>query len=303
MTETRGTRHGKDALESIITALFVPAMQPDRFEKALSSGADAVIIDLEDAVASATKSAAREILRERLPYLDRRVPLGVRTNAMATAHVGLDVALVADVIGSLDFLVLPEVQGPGEVHEFLTMLRSVSSPEAVEPLSILALIESSAGLLNAPAIASVPEVRRLALGAADLAEEWDVAPSAEGREFDFALQQLVVASRASELNGPIDSPHMNVQDHAGLSRRAASAAGLGVKGKLCIHPAQVDPAAAAFVVSEHEYLRLQEVIEVFVRAEATGDSSVRLRDGSFVDYPVYRRAFRQVAAYEKVHQR
>lgn len=303
MTGAQETRHGKDALDGVITALFVPAVQPDRFEKALGSGADAVIIDLEDAVASAAKSAAREMLRDRLPYLDRRVPVGIRVNAMSTAHVDLDVALVGELIGSLDFLVLPEVQGPGEVNAFLALLRSVSSPDEVDRISILALIESSAGLLNAPAIASVPEVRRLALGSADLAEEWDVAPSAEGREFDFALQQLVVASRASELNGPIDSPHMNVQDHAGLSRRAASAAGLGVKGKLCIHPAQVKPAAAAFVVSGDEYLRLQEVIEVFARMEATGDSSVRLSDGSFVDYPVYRRAIRQVSAYEKVHKR
>lgn len=299
-----GKATGETVLEAVVAPLFVPATRPERFAKALTSGADAVIIDLEDAVASAEKGTARQILREQVPGLGGAdAPLGVRVNGAATEHLTEDAALVAALADDLDFLVLPEVQGPQDVGRLQELLGAstherTAEPRAVETLPLLALVESSAGLLNAPAVAQLPAVRRLALGAADLSEEWEIEPSPEEREFDVARQHLVIASRAAGLNGPIDSPHMNVRDAGGLSRRTAAAAGLGVKGKLCIHPSQVAAVQEAFLVSAEEHQRLQELIRVFEQAESAGDSSVRMPDGGFVDYPVYRRAVKQVAAYE-----
>ena len=304
-------------LDAVVSPLFVPATRPERFTKALTSGADAVIIDLEDAVAASEKGNARRILREHVPGLEARVPLGLRTNAANTAHLADDAALAAELVPHLDFLVLPEVQGPEDVRRLEELMAAAgdsawelsdstegasggSSPQgAGVVLPLLALIESSAGLLTAPAVAQLPAVRRLALGAADLSEEWEVEPSAEEREFDVARQHLVIASRAAGLNGPIDSPHMNVRDAEGLGERVAAAAGLGVRGKLCLHPDQVATVQEAFLVSAEEYARLRDLMAAFEQAEAAGSSSVRLPDGGFVDYPVYRRAAKQVAAYEK----
>lgn len=305
------------ALDAVVSPLFVPATRPERFAKALASGADAVIIDLEDAVASSEKANARQVLREHVPGLRAEVPLGLRTNAANTEHLAEDVALASALALHLDFLVLPEVQGPDDVRRLGELLAAQEesrdqlegSAASAEPavrtrgaavaLPLLALIESSAGLLAAPAVAQLPAVRRLALGAADLSEEWEVEPSFEEREFDVARQHLVIASRAAGLNGPIDSPHMNVRDAEGLSVRVAAAAGLGVRGKLCLHPSQVATVQEAYVVSAGEYARLKELMETFEQAEAAGNSSVRLPHGGFVDYPVYRRAAKQVATYEK----
>lgn len=313
--------HQETVLDAVVSPLFVPATRPERFAKALNSGADAVIIDLEDAVALSEKSSARRILREQVPKLEARTPLGLRTNAANTEHLGEDAALAAELAPHLDFLVLPEVQGTGDVRQ-LEELLAVAAKSSGEPaddmaenmeadspargagvvLPLLALIESSAGLLAAPAVAQLPVVRRLALGAADLSEEWEVEPSLEEREFDVARQHLVIASRAAGLNGPIDSPHMNVRDADGLRRRVAAAAGLGVKGKLCIHPGQVLMVQEAFLISAEEHARLRELMDAFEQAEAVGNSSVRLSGGGFVDYPVYRRAAKQVATYERFYR-
>lgn len=289
-----------EPLEAATAPLFVPATRPERFVKALNSGAELVIVDLEDAVAFSEKDAAREILRERIPELAGQGPLGVRVNSARSEHLRRDVEVIGDIAESLSFVVLPDVQRADDVLLLQDLLRSAGG-EAAAGIPLLALIESSAGILHAPEIARLVGVRRLALGAADLSEEWEIEPSEEEREFDIARQQLVIASRAAGLNGPLDSPHMNVGDAAGLSRRTAAVAGLGVRGKLCIHPDQVAEVQSAFVVSAAEYGRLKRLIESFEQAESRGDASVRLPDGDFVDYPVYRRAVKKVLAYERVH--
>lgn len=291
-------------LELLRAPLFVPATRPERFSKALASGADAVIIDLEDAVAHSEKDAARQVLREALPGLaDRGRPVGVRINAASSEHLGADVELLGEVAEHLDFLVLPEVSG---VHD-LEALGGTRDPAAApsnasSQLPVLALIESSRGLLEAAAIAAAPRVRRLALGAADLAEDWRIEPSVEEAEFDHARQHLVIASRAAGLAGPLDTPHMNVNDDDGLARRTRAVAQLGMQGKLCIHPGQVQTVLSGWVVSVQQHDQLRELVEVFEQAERSGNSSVRLDDGSFVDYPVYRRALRQIQAFEEHHR-
>ena len=285
-------------IDEITTPLFVPANRPERFEKACQSGADAIIIDLEDAVAGSEKQAAREALRRELPTLvSGSVLVGVRTNSTATEYFPDDTALLAELIECVDYMVLPEVHSTADL-EILQQHLNLSD----DPLPVVALIESSRGLINAANIAEFPTVRRLALGAADLSNEWEIEPSPSGTEFDYARQQLVIASRAAELNGPLDTPHMNVRDTQGLALRMESVTQLGLKGKQCIHPNQVDTVRQAFLVSSEEYSRLTELVRVFKKAEGRGNASIQLEDGSFIDYPVYWRALKHVEAYEQFHR-
>jgi citrate lyase subunit beta / citryl-CoA lyase len=282
-------------IDETTTLLFVPADRPDRFEKACRSGADAIIIDLEDALAASQKDAARATLRRELPTLDsQKVLVGVRVNSAATTYLPQDAALLAELADHVDFVVLPEVQGTEDLQFFEKHLNG-----GKDNLPVLALIESSRGLINALEIAEYPAVRRLALGAADLSHEWQIEPTGAGEEFDHARQHLVIASRAAGLNGPIDTPHMNVQDRDGLAARMEPVVQLGMKGKLCIHPSQVDTIQKGFLVTDEEYYRLKELINIFEEAEGKGNASIKLEDGSFIDYPVYRRALRHVASYEQ----
>lgn len=295
-----GARVSADAFQA---PLFVPGSRPERFTKALSSGADGVIIDLEDAVAAAEKQNARTALLRTVPGLrveqgrdDVVPPLGVRVNGPETDHLARDVAMIADLVNHLDFVVLPQVRAAEDIDTLSKHLLGITE------LPVIALIESSRGLLNAADIAQSPGVRRLALGAADLSEEWEVQPSASEAEFDHARQMLVIASRAAGLNGPLDSPHMNVQDVEGLQMRMRASAQLGMTGKLCLHPRQVPAVRESLVVTAREYERLCGLISDFEASESAGEASIRLADGSFVDYPVYRRALAQVRAYHEVHQ-
>lgn len=283
-------------IDEITTPLFVPADRPERFEKALRSGADAIIIDLEDALAASEKETARDTLRREVPKLStENVLVGVRTNSAATEYLPKDAALLAELIDHLDFVVLPEVQG---VEDLKVLERLMNAGD----LPVFALIESSRGLLNAVEIAAYPTVRRLALGAADLSQEWQIEPTTAGLEFDYARQHLVVASRAAGLNGPVDTPHMNVQDKEGLLSRMDPIVQLGMKGKLCIHPSQVDTVRNGFLISQEEYSRLKQLIRTFEESEGSGNASIKLADGSFIDYPVYRRALQHVENYDRFHR-
>ena len=293
------TTTGPAELDRIAAPLFVPATHPERFGKALNSMADSVIIDLEDAVAVSEKEAARDVLSREVSRLPpHRQLLGVRVNGAGTDEIDRDSELVDELGDRLDFVVLPEARSTDDLQRLQELLTG-TSPQSSLP--VLALIESSQGLLNAPSIAQFPIVKRLALGAADLSEEWEIEPSPEETEFDYARQQLVVASRAAGLRGPIDSPHMNVRDADGLKRRLLAVLRLGMKGKLCIHPKQVEPVLRNFVISTEEYRRLRELAGAFEAAESAGESSMRLQDGAFIDYPVYRRAKKQIELYEQFH--
>ncbi|GFZ92893.1 HpcH/HpaI aldolase/citrate lyase family protein [Nesterenkonia alkaliphila] len=286
-------------LDQLTAPLFVPATRPDRISKACVSGADAIIIDLEDAVAKSEKATARNLLRQQLPSIHTgAVPVGLRINSVAAEHFPADAELAAELQDLLDFVVLPEVQGPD-------CLQSLDDKLGTPPdkLPILALIESSRGLINAAEIAEHPTVRRLALGAADLSNEWEIEPTPGAVEFDYPRQKLVIASRAAGLNGPLDTPHMNVRDREGLAQRMPAIVRNGMKGKLCIHPDQVATVRRAFLPTDQEYSRLCTLIDAFEKAEAEGVASIRLIDGSFIDYPVYQRAKKHIASYDAFHAR
>lgn len=264
-----------------VTVLFVPGDRPDRYAKAATSGADVIILDLEDAVAPAAKTAARRAVTGALRGTGEPLRALVRVNAAgAPAHdddVGALVDLASRPGHGLLGVMLPKADDPRVITEVIGRLHA-ADPE----LAVVPLVESAAGVLRAPEIAGVPGVTRLALGAIDLTA--DVDAELDSPIVTHAMAQLVLASRAAGIAPPVDSPATEIRDTAVVAATARAARGCGFGGKLCIHPAQLDPVRTAFHPSPEQIAWAQRVL-------AAGDSAVQV-DGKMVDRPVVLRAGR-----------
>lgn len=256
--------------------LFVPASRPDRFERAVHSGADAVIVDLEDSVPHAAKATARSALAA---WLGTSPPPGVwvRVNPVGSADLAADLRLCANAAG-LAGLVLPKAERAVD----LDRVADVVGPQ----VRVLALVETARGLLRAEELANHPSVDLLAFGNLDFAADcgMDVTDPDEV-ELLGVRTQLVVASRAAGLPGPIDGVTVDVRDPERTRKDAARAARLGFSGKLCVHPSQVAAAHEGFRPSESELAWAREVLDR-VR------DGVGVVDGAMVDRPVLLRAQR-----------
>lgn len=256
-------------------ALFVPATRPDRFAKALSAGADAVIIDLEDAVGHAEKAAARDALAASLPTSGTIL---LRINAAGTPwHEGdLDVARGLPLAG----VVLPKAESRADAERVAARVG--------DQCAVVALIESARGLAEARAIAAAPRVARLAFGSIDFAADLGCAHTQQA--LLAARSELVLASRLAGLAGPIDGVTTRVDDEMLAEDEAAYGADLGFAGKLCIHPAQVAPVLRGFAPGPDEVAWANRIIA----ALAEGGSVVTV-DGAMVDAPERLRAQRILA--------
>lgn len=274
------------ALASARSFLFVPAHRPERYTKALASSADAVIVDLEDAVAPADKLAARQVLVQALSNLDaaQRVRLLVRINAGGTPWHADDLA----AMGSLVTRGLVAVMVPKA--ESATALAEVAA--AVGPAcALLPLIESVAGLDAIDALAACPQVLRLAFGHLDFQVDAGLACGPDESELAPVRLALVLASRRAALAAPVDGISPGTQDTVQLASDAARSRRGGFGGKLCIHPAQVAVVNAAFAPSAAELDWARRVQAAF---KAAGGGVFSL-DGRMVDAPVLRLAQRTLA--------
>jgi citrate lyase subunit beta/citryl-CoA lyase len=268
------------SLASARSVLFAPGNDRHKLAKALESGADAVVADLEDAVPPEEKSAARTVVRELLPAASTSSLVAVRVNAADTSFWEDDLRAVADL--ELAALVLPK-----------------ATPEAVERLGregppVLAIVESAQGLRRAYDVASAPRVAALALGAVDLGVELRLEPRADGQEVLVARSLLVLDSAAAGLRAPFDLVHLALDDVEGLEAECRLARSLGFRGKVCVHPAQVEVVNRVFLPTRDELERARRVVEAYERGVADGAGVVRV-DGEMVDLPVVERA-RQVLA-------
>jgi citrate lyase subunit beta / citryl-CoA lyase len=277
------------------TLLFVPGDRPDRIAKAVASGADGVAIDLEDAVAAARKDAARTAVRSTLQDLpDDGLPvLSVRINAIDSGLADDDVAALEPVLHRLALVIVPMSSDPDGIHCAAELLARAERSAGLDvgQTGIVPLVETAAGILAAPAIAASHErVHTLAFGPADLSRELGITPTADGDEFLHARSHLVLAAAAAHRPPPIDGPHLDLGDTDGLARSAGRARALGFGGKQVIHPAQIAAVTDAFSATQAEVDWARAVDAAFTAAEADGVSSIRLPDGSFVDYPIARRA-------------
>jgi citrate lyase subunit beta/citryl-CoA lyase len=273
-------------LASARSFLFVPANRPERFAKALTSGADAVIIDLEDAVAPADKPAARGQLTDGFAQLNPadRARLVVRLNALGTPFHDDDLSLLQQLAAQgLAGVMVPKA-------ETVDGLRRVS--DAIGPAcGLLPLIESVAGLDAADALASAPQVLRLAFGNLDFQADLGLTCGPDEAELVPVRLAVVLAARRALLPLPVDGVTPGTQDMEQLQRDAARALRGGFGGKLCIHPMQVAGVNAAFSPSAAQLEWARRVLAAF---EAAGGGVFSL-DGRMVDAPVVRLAQRTLA--------
>ncbi|WP_295046145.1 CoA ester lyase [uncultured Paracoccus sp.] len=244
--------------------LFVPANRPERFAKAAASGADAIILDLEDAVAVDAKDAARAALARDFTDL----PVIVRINAHATPWHDADVAAVAALNPAA--AILPKAEDAAVTAQVAKALG----------LPVIALIESAPGLAHARAIAQAPGVVRLAFGSVDFCA--DLACAHLREVLLPARSELVLASRLAGIAAPIDGVTVQLDDLSVSHDDAAHARALGMTGKLCIHPRQIAEVRRAFAPTPAELDWARRVV-------ASGDGAVSV-DGAMVDEPVRIRA-------------
>lgn len=267
--------------------LFVPANRPDRFEKALTSGADAVIFDLEDAIEPRRKDEARKIVGDYLAAGKTsapRVQRLLRVNAFDSAWYADDVAL-ADSLAGLDGIVLPKCASPGEV---------AAVAEATASGAVFPLLETAQGIVNAAAIAgAAAPIAALIFGAEDLTAQLGIPRTIDGEEILFARSQVVLAAAVAGVEA-IDAVVIDITALDDLRRDARRARALGFAGKMAIHPSQVPVINEVFTPSQTEIDRARRIVEAFEQAEAKGEGVVRL-DDRMVDQPVVARARRLLA--------
>lgn len=255
--------------------LFAPGSDERKLRRALKTGADAVIADLEDAVAPARKDEARALVARVFGDEGSAAAAMVRVNGTDSPHFERDLELVQNL--PLQAIVLPK-----------------ATPESVDALGpdgppVIAIVETAQGLRLAYETASHPRVEALILGAVDLGLELGLESRPDGQEVLFARSKLVMDSAAAGIRGPFDLVHVDVRDEEGLEAESRLARSLGFRGKVCIHPAQVDIVNAVFAPGEDELARARRIVESYTQGIAEGRGAVAL-DGEMIDLPVFERA-------------
>lgn len=256
----------------IRTAIFVPGDRPDRFGRATASGADLVILDLEDAVSASNKARARETV---FHSLSTEAEAAVRINILDTdGEADLDMLAQLRLRGSasLRAVLVPKTESVDDISNIARILPG---------LPIIPLIETAAGLAACEAIARSPQVERLAFGALDFGAD---VGATNMTMLDFARCQIVVNSRIARLALPLDSPNTEFRNSELVRAGAKAARSLGFGGQLCIHPLQVAVVAEAFRPTSDEIAWAQRVTSV------EGSDGVIQIDGAMVDRPVLLRA-------------
>ncbi|CAN5166230.1 CoA ester lyase [soil metagenome] len=261
--------------------LFVPALRaPEWLPKAVSSGADAIIVDLEDATAAGQKDRARETVRA-LPLAPVGPPwIFVRANAAPAERLQAD--LGAAVAAGAAGVVLPKPSRAADVARPVAMLGAHERGGA--PLAMLLMIETARAVLNALEIAEAdPRVAGLGFGAGDLAADMGFTRSRDLAEMTTARSLVVLAAAAAGVPA-YDTPWVDVKDPVGAGNEAARARQLGFGGKLVIHPSHVAPVNAAFAPSADEVDRSRRVLAAFDSATAAG-TGIATVDGRMIDMP------------------
>jgi citrate lyase subunit beta/citryl-CoA lyase len=290
--------------------LFAPGNHARRVEKAFTLGADAVILDLEDAVADSEKVATRRLVREALSR-PRSCRGYVRVNAPATEFCYGD--LVAVIGEGVDGVVVPKIESAADLHAIDWLLANLERERHLSAGSIdlMPIIETAAGvsrvdrILQARSLRTYPgpwRVRRLAFGAADFSRDAGLAPTLEEDELAHARARVVLASRAAGFEGPVDSPWFHLRETQAFDRALERSRRAGFQGRLCIHPDQVAPVNAAFTPSDQELARAEKIVAAFKAAVATGSAAIEV-DGQMVDTPVAQRAQAVLDAMREIRSR
>ncbi|MDB5962277.1 MAG: CoA transferase [Massilia sp.] len=278
--------------------LFVPGARPALFAKALAGAADAISIDLEDAVAEERKDEARAnvaaFLRSPEALATNKLII-VRVNALGSAHIAADIAAVAQA--GLGMLNLPKAESAEDILACAVLLRAAEAANGVSrPIPILANIETARGMRNAVEIGKAdPRVAGLQLGLADLFEESGIARRDRDNVHAALFQLRLAAAEAGVF--AYDGAFPDIADSAGYLDEARMSKKLGYWGKSCIHPSQVALANRAFDADPAELDQAQRIVAAAAVAKAAGQAAFTV-DGKMIDPPFVRRAAAVVAAAE-----
>ena len=283
--------------------LFAPGNHPRRVEKAFTLGADVVVLDLEDSVAISDKPAARKPVAEALAR-PRKGRGYVRVNAMGTPFCFRD--LLETIGKGVDGVVLPKVESAADLHAIDWLIANLERERgmAVGSIDLLPIVETAAGITRIDRILQARSlkpysgtwrVRRVAFGAGDYSHDLGLSPTHDEPELAHARARLVLASRAANLEGPIDSPWFHFKDAEGFRRAVERSRRVGFQGRLCIHPDQVAGANDGYGPTVEEVAEAERIVAAFREAEAQGAAAIQV-DGRMVDYPIVFRAERLLKA-------
>jgi citrate lyase subunit beta / citryl-CoA lyase len=285
-------------MKPIRTALFAPGSNARVMAKALESGADAVIFDLEDSVAITAKPEARKLVAAQIDAVaagGKRAPgIYVRTNAPATGMLEQDLAAV--VRPGLDMIFLPKGETIDDIKSCAALLDKFESAAGVKAgtVEICLMIESALGVHNCfDLIKASPRVTATCIGSArdgDLQTDLGCAWSIEGTELLYARSKVLNDTRAAGAY-PLDGVFGDINDEAGLLKDSTLSARLGFLGRTPIHPKQIAPIRKAYAVPESEVIWYTRVVSEFEAAEKTGVAAIAV-EGKLIDYAMYSRAKR-----------
>lgn len=286
------------AVVPLRSLLFCPATEPRRLAKLPHLGADAVAVDLEDAVSEDRKTAARAEARAALDAL-ADVRSYVRVNDMSTGRTQDDIDAVMSP--NLDGIVLPKAEDPAMVVEVDQWLAAAERREGkpVGETALLVLIESGLGVHNAVEIMRASaRIETAIFGFVDFMLDVgintiDHSPTAE--ELLYARSAIVVAARAARTSPPLDGPFIDVSAPDAFLAQCRQGRSLGFRGKMLIHPSQIALSHQGFAPDASEVAAARRIIESFQAAQRDGQAAVVV-DGRLVDYPVVYRAQRIIDA-------
>lgn len=296
--------------------LSVPGHRADMHQKAASSKADVIMLDLEDSVPVDAKQIAREAVAGSLKGLDWGGKIKtVRINGVDTPFAYRDLITVVAASGeNLDAVVVPKIDHPGDIHFVSRLLKGIESHKGFKNrIGIEASIESAQGLLAIAEIAAASRrIETLVFGIADYsfaigARLVSISGHGEneaalypGHRWHYVMSRIVMAAKANNL-AAIDAAYGNFKDIDGLTKSATQACALGFDGKWAIHPGQIDTINRVFAPTSDEIDRAKKVIEAYEKAEADGQGAVAV-DGRMVDAATLRMA-RQLLGLETVPQK
>lgn len=293
-------------MRPIRTALFAPASRERVMTKALESGADAVIFDLEDSVALAAKPEARTLAAQMIDAAassgEEHPAIVVRVNARSTGLLAQD--LQAVVRPGLEVVLLPKAESADDIRECASLLDREEITHGMRPgsVGIVPMIESALGVVRCfDMLTASPRILGSCIGTArdgDLQTDLGCAWSPGGLELLYARSKVLLDTRAAGADlQPLDGVFGDLDDEAGLLADSRLSARLGYTGRTVIHPRQLAPVRAAYAVPQAEADYYREVVTEFEAAERSGVAAITVR-GRLVDYAMYQRAKRVLALAE-----
>jgi len=288
--------------------LYAPGNNEKLLGRVFEAGADAVVLDLEDAVPLAEKERARELVAAVVMARagERSPAVFVRVNHPSTGLTDAEVTAV--VRPGLAGIRMPKTENSDEVRQLAVWITAAERAAGLPTgsVALIPIIESAKGVWYAEEIAAAdPRVLALAFGAADFVRDLELRPSTEGAETLYARSRLVLASRVTRVRPPIDSVLTRLDDEKSLHAEAMQARALGYFGKSAIHPRQLPVIHEAFTPTESEIVHARAIVAAEEEAELTGSGatttgSAERAGREFVDIAVVRRAQQTLTLAERL---